>query len=74
MGKNTFALGFNRYVGSTGLYSNDYEQNTVYANVTHKFSKNVRAYAEVAYADGENFDGKDLEFDTAYLAGLEVKF
>ncbi|OOE48088.1 hypothetical protein BZG06_00495 [Salinivibrio kushneri] len=74
MGKNVFAIGYNRYEGDTNDVAQDFDQDTVYVNATHNFHSNVAGYVELAVADGEGFDGQDLDFDTAYLAGLEVKF
>lgn len=74
MGKNVLALGYTRYDGEVTGATDDYQQDTVYANVTHQFHSNVKGYLEVAVANGENFEGKDIDFDTAYLAGMEVKF
>ncbi|MEZ8195564.1 porin [Vibrio cortegadensis] len=65
MGKNTFALGYNQ----ASKYKEDV--NNVYANITHKLHSNVKAYAEVGYADSDD-SAKDYDF--AYVAGLEVKF
>jgi predicted porin len=73
-GKNVFALGYTRYDADKEGVSKDRTQDTVYANVTHKFNGNVKVYAEVAFANGENFGGSELQFDTGYLAGMEVKF
>ncbi|OOE46104.1 porin [Salinivibrio kushneri] len=74
MGKNVFAIGYNRYEGDVTSQAQDFDQDTVYVNATHNFHSNVAGYVELAVADGEGFDGQDLDFDTAYLAGLEVKF
>ncbi|WP_100753008.1 porin [Vibrio salilacus] len=74
MGKNVFALGYTRYEGDLTGTAAKYNQDTVYANLTHKFHSNVKGYLEVAVANGEDFEGKEIDFDTAYLAGMEVKF
>ncbi|OOE98069.1 porin [Salinivibrio sp. IB643] len=74
MGKNVFAIGYNRYEADRNTESNKADQDTLYVNATHSFHSNVIGYVELAVADGEGFDGKDLDFDTAYLAGMEVKF
>lgn len=74
MGKNVFAIGYNRYEGDLNTQAQDFDQDTVYVNATHSFHSNVTGYVELAVADGEGFDGKDMDFDTAYLAGMEVKF
>ncbi|MPS31983.1 MULTISPECIES: porin [unclassified Salinivibrio] len=74
MGKNVFAIGYNRYEADSNTKSNKADQDTVYVNATHSFHSNVTGYVELAVADGEGFDGQDADFDTAYLAGLEVKF
>ncbi|WP_439437138.1 porin [Salinivibrio costicola] len=74
MGKNVFAIGYNRYEADKNTQSNKADQDTLYVNATHSFHSNVIGYVELAVADGEDFGGKDADFDTAYLAGMEVKF
>ncbi|MBV7261819.1 porin [Photobacterium sp. WH24] len=61
MGKNTFALGY--------VYAEADETNNVYANVTHQLHSNVKLYAELGWADGDNTD-----YDLGYVAGMEVLF
>ncbi|KDM93199.1 porin [Photobacterium galatheae] len=63
MGKNTFALGYVR-ADSDGDTTDD-----VYANVTHQLHSNVKVYAELGWADGDNTD-----YDLGYVAGMEVLF
>jgi predicted porin len=65
MGKNTFALGFNQADKKNEDVSN------IYANVTHSLHSNVKVYGEVGYADS---DDSSVDYDLAYVAGLEVKF
>ncbi|MGF1875736.1 porin [Photobacterium frigidiphilum] len=73
LGKNTFALGYNRAdasVKNNGAYKTTEDVvDNVYANVTHQLHSNVKVYAELGYADGDNTD-----YDMGYLAGMEVKF
>ncbi|MEZ9838330.1 porin [Vibrio sp. 10N.261.52.C11] len=65
MGRNVFALGFNQASHKAEDVSN------VYANVTHSLHSNVHVYGEIGYADS---DDSSVDYDLAYLAGLEVKF
>ncbi|GAL05499.1 porin-like protein H precursor [Photobacterium aphoticum] len=73
MGKNTFALGYNRadadVKGSGAYITLDGTTDNVYANVTHQLHSNVKVYGELGWADQ---DGSDL--DLGYLVGMEVKF
>ncbi|WP_027252669.1 porin [Photobacterium halotolerans] len=64
MGKNTFALGYNRLDIDGGETVDN-----VYGNVTHQLHSNVKLYAELGWADGDN-----TEFDLGYVAGMEVLF
>ncbi|MEL6113917.1 porin [Photobacterium sp. SP02] len=64
MGKNTFALGYNR-----GDVDGGEATDNVYANVTHQLHSNVKLYAELGWADGDNTD-----YDLGYVAGMEVLF
>ncbi|MDV5170670.1 porin [Photobacterium rosenbergii] len=63
MGKNTFALGYNRADGDNDTIDN------VYGNITHQLHSNVKAYAELGWADSDNAD-----LDVGYLVGMEVVF
>ena len=65
MGKNTFALGYNRLDDDA---TNDTIDN-VYGNVTHQLHSNVKAYAELGWADSDSTD-----LDVGYLVGMEVVF
>ncbi|MGF1724197.1 porin [Photobacterium nomapromontoriensis] len=72
MGKNTFALGYNRAdvsIDGAGAYLEEGVTDNVYANVTHQLHSNVKVYGELGWADQ---DGADL--DLGYLVGMEVKF
>ncbi|UTM58225.1 porin [Photobacterium sp. CCB-ST2H9] len=64
MGKNTFALGYNLSDIDGGEATDN-----VYANVTHQLHSNVKLYAELGWADGDN-----TEYDLGYVAGMEVLF
>ncbi|MCG2836199.1 porin [Photobacterium sp. WH77] len=63
MGKNTFALGYVRADSDGETIDN------VYGNVTHQLHSNVKLYAELGWADGDNTD-----YDLGYVAGMEVLF
>jgi predicted porin len=65
MGKNKFALGLNQGDKEAEDVLN------VYANITHTLHSNVKVYGEVGYADS---DDSSVDYDLAYVAGLEVKF
>ncbi|ELR67300.1 Porin-like protein H precursor [Photobacterium marinum] len=65
LGKNTFALGYNRLDDS----KKDNTVDNVYANVTHQLHSNVKAYAELGWADADKAD-----YDLGYLVGMEVLF
>lgn len=65
MDKNTFAA------GATFVNGDDYDEHSIYANVTHKLHSNVKVYAEIGTTDT---DKTGVEYDFGYLAGLEVKF
>ena len=66
--KTTFALG---YVHAKDRHE-DVSHDNVYANVTQQLHSNVKAYAEVGYADNDKIFNEVEEF--GYVAGLEVKF
>ncbi|PSV46484.1 porin [Photobacterium sp. GB-36] len=66
--KTTFALG---YVHAKDRHK-DVSHDNVYANVTQQLHSNVKAYAEVGYADNDKIFNEVEEF--GYVAGLEVKF
>lgn len=73
IGKNTFAVGYNRSEADKSLKAMGItagHSDNIYTNVTHKFNDNVRIYGELGLADHNNEASKDL----AYVAGMEVKF
>ncbi|MGF1864707.1 porin [Enterovibrio norvegicus] len=46
---------------------------SLYANVTYKLHSNAKVYAEVGVSDQESA-GLDVDTDTGYVLGMEVKF
>ncbi|NGN98091.1 porin [Grimontia sp. S25] len=49
------------------------QSSSLYANVTYKLASNAKVYAEVGVAD-EEVAGVDIDTDTGYVLGMEVKF
>ncbi|MDD1782401.1 porin [Enterovibrio sp. ZSDZ35] len=55
-----------------GSYSKE-ESTSLYANITYKLHSNAKVYAEVGVNDDE-VNGADVDTDTGYVLGMEVKF
>ncbi|MDD1792995.1 porin [Enterovibrio sp. ZSDZ42] len=51
----------------------DAKSDSLYANVTYKLHSNAKVYAEVGVTD-EEVGGADVDTDTGYVLGMEVKF
>ncbi|WP_028024929.1 porin [Enterovibrio calviensis] len=69
----SFAVGYDWIDGDgKGTIANA-ESSSLYANVTYKVAANAKVYAEVGVADAE-LAGADVDTDTGYVLGMEVKF
>lgn len=71
--KLVFAIGYD-YLDSKGKGGNlDGDADSIYANATYKLHSNAMVYAEVGVADGK-VGNVDIDTDTGYVLGMEVKF
>ncbi|KIE21986.1 hypothetical protein SE23_07205 [Vibrio sinaloensis] len=74
--KTTFALGADQ--GHVKANGQKVKLNNYYANVTYKFTDNVKAYSEVGYLNSDKLEkalkAEGAKLKLGYVVGLEVKF
>ncbi|KHT46704.1 porin [Vibrio sinaloensis] len=74
--KTTFALGADQ--GHVKADGQKVKLNNYYANVTYKFTDNVKAYSEVGYLNSDKLEkalkAEGAKLKLGYVVGLEVKF
>ncbi|OEE68024.1 porin [Enterovibrio norvegicus FF-33] len=73
--KTYFAVGYDiidTSPSANGSYAKK-ETNSLYANATYKVATNAKVYAEVGVTDQE-VNNADVNTDTGYVLGMEVKF
>ncbi|MEZ8131244.1 porin [Enterovibrio norvegicus] len=71
--KTSFAVGYDWIDGTGKGVIADTESTSLYANVTYKLHSNAKVYAEVGVSDAE-VGNVDVDTDTGYVLGMEVKF